>query len=256
MSQGLRSKGIPTKAGLPPATRKQRKPEQAKSTMTQPVDKEEYSSSELMKAIIQGNELSKNISEQVVDLDNKIGALTTRVEQVEQRVSDGEDRANIFEHRLKSMEKEIKVLCEKNTEMETRSRKFNLKVVGLKEGREGSDATAFSETLFFTLFGSCVPERIELQVAHRSPGRQEAAVHSSVGKPAARTVCVRFLQLQDKIKVQRQAQEKGSLTFENTRIRVYPDYAQEIQKKRNEYNDIRYGNTTSDMKFSTQQNVI
>ena len=250
MSSGLRSKGpVTNQVELPPTRRPKRGSKQISNpAMADDKEKDEYSSSELMKAIRSGTVLSEKISNQIGALDNKLAALTNRVEEVEQRVSDGEDVATKMQERLFILEKEIKTLRDHNTEMERRSRNYNLKIVNLKEGREGDDATSFFETFFFTIFGPSVPGRIDLQVAHRSP-----ATLPKDSDPKPRTVWVRFVRLQDKAKILRLAQNRprgNPLTFENAHIGIYPDHPTAIQRQRAKFNDakdilkendIRYG---------------
>lgn len=66
---------------------------------------------------------------------------------MEQLISDGED---------KTLTRQLEALKKKNTALENRCRKSDLKIQGLAEDREGYDPIAFFEKLFFNLFGSSV----------------------------------------------------------------------------------------------------
>lgn len=231
MSKGLRSKGPPdTLADIQPRRRIRHTPR----VMT---DSAELNLGDLMKAIKDGTDVSNRIANQVdkiqsalTAMDGKLTGLTTRVDTMEQRISDVEDHTQHADSRLQKLEKEITYLTEKNIDLENRSRRFNLKIHGLPEGREGPDPIAFFETFFSNLFGSDapLPRRIELQAAHRSPNTRPAA-----GRPP-RNVWVCFLRLQEKNKIQQLAREKRSLTFENAKIQIFQDIPPAIQKMRKE----------------------
>ena len=230
MSKGLRSKGPADTPAEPQLKQRKRTPNIMPGAG-------EPSLADLMKAIQAGTEVSNGIAKKVDEIqvtvttmDNKLEALTTRVAEAEQRISNAEDRAELHESQLQKLEKEVALLQEKNLEIESRSRRFNLKVQGLVEGREGPNPLAFFETFFSNLFGpdSTLPRRVELQAAHRSPAK-----HPPKGDPP-RTIWVKFLRLPDKEKIMQLSRQKGHLKFEKSTIKLFPDIPPVLQKRRKE----------------------
>ena len=234
MKKGLRSKGP---AETQPDIHQQKQRKGRTPNMASPG--QELNLGDLMEAIKAGTKVSNDIAKKVdkiqaamTIMDNKLTSLTERVETMEQRISDGEDLTARQEGRLQTLEKEIATLQEKNLDFEQRSRRFNVKVQGLAEGRELPEPLTFFETFFQKLLDAqtTLPATIQLQVVHRTPSK-----HPPEGQPPApRTIWVRFLRLQDKQKVLQLSREKGNLTFEGSTIKIFPDIPPTLLKRRKE----------------------
>ncbi|KAG7511462.1 hypothetical protein JOB18_000822 [Solea senegalensis] len=84
--------------------------------------------------------IGKLLEEKLAKFANTLQAMTTRVEgnserldEAEGRVSTLEDMLATTENKLREVEKKLQTLTEKADDLENRTRRDNLRVVGLKE---------------------------------------------------------------------------------------------------------------------------
>lgn len=88
----------------------------------------------------------------------------------ERRVGDLEDFIRDHPASVHTLQVKIKALESRVEDNENRSRRNNLKVVGLPEGAEGQDPTAFTETLLHTLLPrASFSKHFAVEKAHRMP---------------------------------------------------------------------------------------
>ncbi|XP_064417918.1 T-complex protein 11-like protein 2 isoform X6 [Latimeria chalumnae] len=124
---------------------------------------------------------------------------------------------------------------EKCDDLENRSCRSNIRIVGIPEGMEGRSMETFVESLLPKVLGEdTFPRRLEIERAHRAlrprPGPGE--------RP--RIIIAKFLRYQDKVNTLRRARELGSLTFENNRLFLFPDLSADLQVKRREFTEARW----------------
>uniref|UniRef100_A0A096LWS8 L1 transposable element RRM domain-containing protein n=1 Tax=Poecilia formosa TaxID=48698 RepID=A0A096LWS8_POEFO len=109
----------------------------------------------------------------------------------------------------------------------------NIKIMGLKEGIEGSEPVAF--------FGAWIPKvlglqqtRIEIERAHRTgpPAGRNDRNHP-------RAVLVRLHNYIDKQRILSAARIKGTIQVEDRRLSFYQDFSAEMVRKRQESADAR-----------------
>ncbi|KAJ1098449.1 hypothetical protein NDU88_003560 [Pleurodeles waltl] len=97
---------------------------------------------ELRAIKVSQEETHKETKEQLNQLNTHLTLLSTRVSQVEQRVSDLEDTNNQVATRTSRVQSELEDLQNKLDKMENRSRRSNLRFVGvLEEMKAGSSVT-------------------------------------------------------------------------------------------------------------------
>ncbi|KAJ1158953.1 hypothetical protein NDU88_011625 [Pleurodeles waltl] len=85
-------------------------------------------------------ETRRETKEQLDHLNTHLTLLSTRVSQVEQRVLDLEDNNNQVEATTSRVQSELEDLQNKVDEMENRSRRSNLRFVGVPEERNATPA--------------------------------------------------------------------------------------------------------------------
>lgn len=96
---------------------------------------------------------------------------TKRIAETETRISDSEDRTASLENKLAELEKKVKILTDRAEDSENRSRRDNIRIMGLKEGTEGNQAVRFFETwLPDTLDLETKRGSIKIDRAHRALG--------------------------------------------------------------------------------------
>lgn len=158
-----------------------------------------------------------------------------RVTQTEVRISSTEDDVTELRAKIKSLEEKNKTLGEQVLDLESRSRRSNVRLVGVPEGAEGADVCGFLE--------SWIPEALDLaplrgtftiERAHRLGPRRD---HST--KSAPRTLIMKFLNYKDKEAVMRAAKTKRQILYKNQPVRFYQDVAAEMHKKVKTFGEAR-----------------
>ena len=119
-------------------------------------------------------------------------------------------------------------------DLESRSRRHNIRLVGLPEDIEGPQPTAFFSQLLLEVFGEqTLTSAPELERAHRTL----AAKPGPGGKPRPVVMC--FHRFQTRELVVREARKlRGKLKYRNTPIHIFEDYCPEILEQRSAYRDI------------------
>lgn len=154
---------------------------------------------------------------------------TKRISEAEHRVSDIEDNATEMGNKLKETEKLVRVLLEKVDDLENRSRRDNIRIVGLKEGYEGSQPNVF--------FASWLPKVLELSTvkghfkidrAHRSLGPQRG------DRP--RPVIIKLHNFTDKQRIMSAMKIKRHLEVDGQKVFIHQDLSSMVKEKRRGFN--------------------
>uniref|UniRef100_A0A3B3CLD3 L1 transposable element RRM domain-containing protein n=1 Tax=Oryzias melastigma TaxID=30732 RepID=A0A3B3CLD3_ORYME len=164
----------------------------------------------------------------VTDLSEKFDNIIERMTTLEQRVSDLEDGSARSAPRMESVEKALQKALERLDNHENQSRRQNIRVIGLKEGVEGSDPVVFFEGWIPEILGM-QEKRIKIERAHRTgpPSGRD-------GKRGPRAVLVRLHNFTDKQKILYAARKKGKLQVDGREISFYQDFTADLVKKRQE----------------------
>lgn len=173
-------------------------------------------------------------------LDNKLDTIQLTVSGHGQRIRDLESNANDVSQRLELLEAASSELREENrllklklSDLEGRSRRQNIRVVGLPESVEDPQPTAFFSQLLVEVFGDRVlSSPPELDRAHRIPMPKPGPD----GRP--RPIIIRFHRFQIKELVMREARKRGTVEYRGHKLRLYEDYSADVLKKRAEYRDV------------------
>ncbi|MGH0118376.1 UNVERIFIED_CONTAM: hypothetical protein FKN15_047781 [Acipenser sinensis] len=168
-----------------------------------------------------------------------------RIDILEHSADDTGDRVRELEASCVSLAADNKAIKEKLSDLENRSRSQNLRIIGLPEGLEGSHPTKFMSDFFVELFGSgALGSAPELDRAHRC----------LVPRPAPhlmpRPVIVRFHRYRTKELVLRLARERGTLTFREQKIFIFPDLSSDVARNRAAFRDIKTRLFKKGIKFS------
>ena len=171
----------------------------------------------------------KEIRRSMSSVDTKLSTLISRITQVEDRVSQLEDeQANLKARPAAATKEDIKLLTDRLATAEERSRRNNLRFVGIPEGAEKNNVTAFlNEFISATLGIDPTPGGIEMDRAHRIGTRLEAGE-----KNRGRTIVARLLRYKDCQAILEAAREKKRLTWNGKQVMIFPDYSRETQRKR------------------------
>lgn len=195
----------------------------------------ENPNAEMMKAF---KAMERQVSGKVDEILSAVVDIKGRLTEAEERISGTEDEIVQLKVRNDTLEKQMKSMADKVIDLENRSRRNNLRLVGLPEKEEGSDACAFLEKF--------LPETLELgesvtpliiERAHRIP--RSAHKNGQDGKVQPRTVIMKFLNFKQKEHVLKAAKRKGVIAYKGSNLRFFPDLSAELHREQRKYDAVR-----------------
>lgn len=161
-------------------------------------------------------------------------AMSDRVKAAEDRVSNVEDQLPPLAKAMKSATHQITTLLAKVDDLENRSRRSNIRIVGVPEREEGRDPVAFFENWLMDIMGkNILSPFFAIERAHRVPTRSPPP-----GAPP-RPILMKLLHFRDRDAILRAARDKGEISIHGHRVSFYPDFSNDVQKKRMQFLDIK-----------------
>lgn len=136
-----------------------------------------------------------------------------------------------------ALEKKVAALSWKIDDLENRSRRSNLRLVGLPEKSEGSDACAFLE--------SWLPEALDMEPLRKPLAIERAHRIGSMRRSdtdrntTPRVMIAKFLDYRDKERVMNAARVKKDVLFQNHRVMFFPDLSAEVNKQRRQFDEVK-----------------
>lgn len=180
------------------------------------------------------NGLRQELGEEINNLRQEHIQTTTEQTDMAHSLSDAHDRIQQLEQQQESNTKELKRLKEKCFDLESRSRRQNLRFIGIPEGAEGGSPTKFMAELIPELLGAeNFPSPVEIDRAHRSLAQKPKKGQ----RP--RPFIVRLHYYAQREKIVGLAKGKGTLIYRGTPIHIYPDLPVEVSKLRATFNGIK-----------------
>lgn len=185
--------------------------------------------------------LSMEFKTTISALESKLDIVQTTLNAHGQRISSLETNADSVSDRLDSLEAVCAELTTSNAklkakaaDLEARSRRNNIRIIGLPESIEGPQPTAFFASFLHELLGEdTLPAPPVLDRAHRSL----AAKPKQGERP--RPVIIRFHNFQTKEKVIREARKRRSdMQYLGKPIALHEDYTPEVMEQRVAYRDV------------------
>lgn len=186
-------------------------------------------------------ELASEFKISISVLEAKIDLVQTTVSGHGERITSLEANAGSVDSRLLSLEAtyaELITVSEKlkakTADLEARSRRNNLRIIGLPESIEGPRPTDFFSALLAQLLGEDVlPTPPVLDRAHRS-----LAPKPKQGE-RPRPVIVRFHDFQTKERVLREARKRRSaLLYLGKPVAIFEDFIPEVMAQRAAYREV------------------
>lgn len=173
-------------------------------------------------------------------LDSKLEQLGLTVDDHGQRLSSLELATEDLSQRVMDLENLSATLRSDNTklmakvvDLEGRSRRQNIRILGLPESTESGRPVDFFSGLLREVFGDkTLPSPPDIDRAHRTLNAKPAPGQ----RP--RPVIIRLHRYQTKELLIREARQKGNLDFRGHKIRIVEDYSPEVANQRAEYRDI------------------
>lgn len=177
----------------------------------------------------------------LTELKSSISAVKTSLLEQEQKLKDVEESLTDVDGRVTALESTCSALSKDNEklrikldDLENRSRRNNIRVIGIPEGSEGSHPSAFIEALVLEVFGEqSFSKKPEVDRAHRSLAPPPKA------NQAPRPFIVRMHHYQMRELILRLAREKGQVLYKGLRIHFYPDVSADVAKRRAAFNQVK-----------------
>ncbi|XP_053481877.1 uncharacterized protein LOC128608266 [Ictalurus furcatus] len=152
-----------------------------------------------------------------------------RIDELDQHLNDYSDRIVALEQTVLKLISANKQLSEKVEDLESRSRRCTLRVIGIPEREEGSDLVTFMSKFFQDVLGSEIfPTAPLLDRAHRIgpvPSEEQRENQRS------RVVIVRFHYFHDREKVVRRG-NWNQLFHQGRKVFIFPDFSSSVAKRR------------------------
>lgn len=184
-------------------------------------------------------------------INDSLHMLGDQVTEVQQRVSANEDNIAELLKRISVLEKENAHLKKWTEDTENRSRRSNLRFIGIPEKAEGNNIHAFMSGLIPQLFGKVnFPLPPGIEICHRVGNVDNK---ENVTDKGPRPILVKFQNLREKTKIKNLAKDKkdplvfkimatnrdGSSTEKEVKVHIYPDYSAGVVKKRKEFDEVK-----------------
>lgn len=175
-----------------------------------------------------------SLDKRMDDMGSKLQAHDRRLDLAESRISDIEDSAPMSLKRLERIEHILKDVAIKKEDLEARSRRNNLRLIGVPESTNTGRLDSFVETLLMDLFGKeAFINGFAVERAHRSLGPRPKP-----GLPP-RPIIARLLNFLDRDTALRLAMEKGNLKWQGSRLSLFPDFTMMVQEARRKYSGVK-----------------
>lgn len=185
--------------------------------------------------------LSAEIKTAISTLEEKIDRIQTTLSDHTHKIVSLESSANVLDERVVALEAACATLTESNAklqdkvvDLESRSRRNNIRIVGLPESLEGPRPSVFSAQALVDILGEDIlPSPPEIDRAHRALTSKPAA-----GKKP-RPVIIRLHRYLQKELIIREARAKrGKLIYKGSPVAIYEDYAPEVVSQRTKYRSV------------------
>ena len=171
-----------------------------------------------------------DIQTTLMKIESSISTLSEQVEEMETRVSANKDNVKDRSDRVDKMEKLIMHLKDKTDDLGNCSRRSNIRILNVPEQTEGRDTEGFLEKF--------IPQILGMD-NFTSPVTLERAHHTGKKSDRPRPLITKFLNFRDKENLLRLARSKGEMTYESKKISFYPDYSTNLQRRRDEFLDVK-----------------
>ncbi len=163
----------------------------------------------------------------VKELREELEAIDTAAKQTRDRVDSVQAAAREDRRTITDLRNQMERLTEKMTDIEDRSRRNNVRLVGLPEGAEGSDVAGFLRVNLSKWIPSLKGRDIEIDRAHR-------VYDGGRGSDQPRTLIFRVLRWHDRSEILKGARQAYPVkcTQDNVTLLLFPDFSPATAAKR------------------------
>lgn len=172
----------------------------------------------------------KNTNDTLATTTDQIEQLEKSVKRVQSRCDSTQAAARQDRDQVAAMRMAIDELRNKLAEMEDRSRRSNLRLVGLSEGAEGDNCIAFLKKNLAKWIPALMGQDIRIERAHRVYGDKS-------DRP--RTIIFKLLDYNDRQAILSGARAVPSVKHSSDTLRFFPDFSADTTKKRKTLTEVR-----------------
>ncbi len=169
----------------------------------------------------------------VKELREELEAIATTVKQTRDRVDSVQAAAREDRRAVTDLRNQLERLTEKMTDIEDRSRRNNIRLVGLPEGAEGSNAAGFLRVNLSKWIPSLKGRDIEIDRVHR-------VYDGGRGSDRPRTLIFRVLRWHDRSEILKGARQAYPVKCaqDNVTLLFFPDFSPATTIRRKAFNPI------------------
>lgn len=191
--------------------------------------------SELKELKKQNKEFDKRLKSECVRIENDynkkfkgvkddFGKLDEIMEEMEKEIKEIVSEIKSLKQSQKTEEEKLGRMTDKCLDLESRTRRYNLRILGVKEGREGheSQACTFVTDLLKDVFELSEEPRID--VANR-------VGYVAQGKKYSRQIIVKFRDISSVEFILKKIIHGKKLTYRGDNLRIFRDYSPEVVQK-------------------------
>lgn len=164
-------------------------------------------------------------------MQQKVDSNADTIRELECSASDHSDRITELESAISTLQKQVGHLDAKCEDLEGRSRRNNIRLVGLPEGAEGTHPTEFVAHLLQSLLH--LQEKPLLDRAHRTLRERPRK-----GEPP-RPIVIRVHYFQARDEILRRAAQLSPLTHDGNKLSIFADYTTAVVRKRAAFRDTK-----------------
>ncbi|KAM7396125.1 hypothetical protein PAMP_019193 [Pampus punctatissimus] len=161
------------------------------------------------------------IKSDTTELKNTVNVLQTRLEEAESRISDVEDSNASMINENKVLRERVERLWSRVDDQENRGRRKNVKLIGLKEGKEAGNAMNDYIKKILSEGLGLQGEEFEIERSHRSGGPRPD------DNQPLRVILVKFLRYTARQKVLMAAKKERGIRWEDCTLSIYEDMTKE-----------------------------
>ncbi|RXN13098.1 LINE-1 type transposase domain-containing 1 [Labeo rohita] len=177
------------------------------------------------------------LAEIVHNHTQQLESATNRLVEVERRIMAAEAFSEDAQTHALNLEKQVAILNEHIEDLENRGRRKNIRILGLREEVEGTDAVAFLQ-MWIPKFLHLQAKngRIKIERAHRTLAPKLGA------KDRPWPLIVRFHNYGDKQKVldaSRMLSRDGDLWYDDNKVSFYQDFSASVIQRRKEFDAVK-----------------
>uniref|UniRef100_H3A7F6 L1 transposable element RRM domain-containing protein n=1 Tax=Latimeria chalumnae TaxID=7897 RepID=H3A7F6_LATCH len=169
----------------------------------------------------------------VQTLQNCTNELTKQTTVLEQRMPDMEDQCKSWDEEVSLLQQNLTTALNKIDDLENRSQRNNLRILGFPEGEEKGNPMAFLRKTIPELLNLPEDIRIDIERAHGPLAPKPAP------NRRPRPFIIKFLHFPIKKQIFCIARAMGNLQWQGNKISCFPNLSRELQNKQQKFTPTR-----------------